>query len=158
MQTTNQLAFEDTISFVPFPFIIEVQIPFYEVVHAGFRKATMKSKLVFDMSEERFQRIGCSWQSWVVNILKQIGYSPSEVYICLPEVIADEICLTGVVYYTFFTGVLRIVFGHLRYMLNQYNLSFVLLTSLSFITRFLSSLASGDLGWSVMLFRHSLWT
>ena len=71
----------------------------------------MKSQLVFDMPEERFERIRCPWQSRVVNVLKQIGNCPPEVYVCLPEVIADEIRLTGVGNHALFTGVLRIVLG-----------------------------------------------
>ena len=74
----------------------------------------MKPKLVFDMSEERFERIRRPWQSGVVNVLKQIGDRPPEVYICLPEVIADEICLAGVGDHALFTGVLvcRSCFSH----------------------------------------------
>ena len=55
--STSHSAFEDSISFILFLFIIEVEIPFYEVVDTGFRKAAMKSQLVFDMSEECFKRI-----------------------------------------------------------------------------------------------------
>ena len=70
----------------------------------------MKSQLILDMSEECLERVRRPRQSWVVNVLEQVQDCSSEVYICLPEVIADEICLAGAGDYPFFAGKLRIVF------------------------------------------------
>ena len=37
LHSTNHMAFEDGISFILFLFVIEVEIPFYEVVDTVFR-------------------------------------------------------------------------------------------------------------------------
>ena len=81
--STNHLAFNEGISFTLFLFIIEVEIPFYEVVDTGFRKALMKSQLILDMTEECFKRIRRPRQPGVVDVLEEVRDCSFEVYIGL---------------------------------------------------------------------------
>ena len=82
--STNHLAFEDSISFILFLFIIEVEIPFYEVVDTGFRKAAMKSQLVFEMSEERLEGVRGLRKPGMVDEGEQVGYRSFEMYVGFP--------------------------------------------------------------------------